>query len=153
MRDAQALKRRAKRRLPAGVPNPIDIHVGDRLRLRRTLLGLSQEKLGESVGLTFQQIQKYERGANRIAPSRLYQMSLILGVPVAYFFEDVPRALATVEGQVKRGLSDFGKPPPRRDPMARRETLELVRAFYRIPSPTVRKLLLDMVKACAAAGD
>jgi transcriptional regulator with XRE-family HTH domain len=153
MLKSKTLKRRARKRLPAGVPNPVDVHVGNRLRLRRTLLGLSQEKLGEAVGLTFQQVQKYERGANRIGASRLYQLSLILGVPTAYFFDDVPRDLKTVEGQVARGLHDVGKPRPKADPMTKRESLQLVRAYYRISNPAIRKLLLEMVKACADTGD
>jgi transcriptional regulator with XRE-family HTH domain len=153
MSKGQRLKRRAKRRLPAGVPNPVDVHVGNRVRARRTLLGLSQEKLGEAVGLTFQQIQKYERGSNRIGSSRLYQLSLILDVPIGYFFDDVPGSLKTVEGQVARGLRDIGKPRGKADPLTKRETLELVRAYYRISSPSVRKLLFEMVKACAGAGD
>ena len=82
---ARARSRRMKKRLPPGVPNPVDIHVGSRVRLRRTLLGLSQEKLGDAVGLTFQQIQKYERGANRIGASRLFQLSRILSVPIPFF--------------------------------------------------------------------
>src|ERR1041384_5108638 len=73
-----------------GFPNPIDVHVGTRVRLRRTLLGMSQEKLGEAIGLTFQQVQKYERGANRIGASRLYDLSRVLDVPVSYFFEELP---------------------------------------------------------------
>jgi len=74
----------------AANPNPIDVHVGSRVRLRRTLLGMSQEKLGEALGLTFQQVQKYERGVNRIGASRLYHLSQILDVPVSFFFDDMP---------------------------------------------------------------
>ena len=77
-----------------GRPNPIDVHVGARVRLRRTLLGLSQEKLGEAIGLTFQQVQKYERGANRIGSSRLFDLSRVLDVPNEYFFRDMPAAVA-----------------------------------------------------------
>jgi transcriptional regulator with XRE-family HTH domain len=75
--------------MPSGKPNPVDVHVGARVRLRRTLLGLSQERLGEAIGLTFQQVQKYERGANRIGASRLYDLSRVLDVPVSFFFEDM----------------------------------------------------------------
>ena len=90
-----------------GFPNPIDVHVGSRIRLRRTLLGMSQERLAEAIGLTFQQVQKYERGANRIGSSRLYQLSQVLDVPVSYFFDDMP-AHAVQAGQ-RRGL---GETPP-----------------------------------------
>lgn len=84
-------------RLPPGTPNPIDVHVGSRVRLRRTLLGLSQERLGEAVGLTFQQIQKYERGANRIGASRLFEFSRILDVPVSFFFDDMSEKFRGME--------------------------------------------------------
>lgn len=147
----KSLKIKARRRLPAGVPNPIDIHVGKRLRLRRILLGLSQEELGEAIGLTFQQIQKYERGGNRIGASRLYKFSVILGVPIQFFFDDIPDALKTVEGQVVRGLHDFGKPAPETDPLAKRETLELVRAYFRISDASARKQLFDLIKSLANA--
>jgi len=133
-------------KLPPGVSNPVDMHVGHRLRQRRALLGISQEKLGEAVGLTFQQIQKYERGTNRIGASRLYQFSCILDIPVSFFFEDMPDDLRTPEGQ-QAGLSDGGQDAIDRDPMARRETLELVRAYYRIPDPVVRKRLLDLARS------
>ena len=129
------------------VPNPIDVHVGRRLRLRRTLLGMSQEKLGEAVKLTFQQIQKYERGANRIGSSRLYQLSQILDVPVSFFFDDMP---PLEEGAVP-GLREGSPAPYEPDPMAKRETLELVRAYYRISDPAARKRLFELTKAIANA--
>ena len=112
----------------ASVPNPIDIHVGSRVRLRRTLLGMSQEKLGEAVRLTFQQIQKYERGVNRIGSSRLYQLSQILDVPVSFFFDDMP----PLDGRALPGLREGPPQPFEKDPLVKRETLELVRAYYRI---------------------
>lgn len=124
-------------------PNPIDIHVGARLRLRRTLLGLSQEKLGEAVGITFQQLQKYERGSNRISASRLFNLSQVLGVPVSYFFDDMPSP-----EQISTPSPDL--PPSETEEfesMARRETLELVRAYYRIDDPAVRKRTFDLLKA------
>jgi len=133
-------------KLPPGVSNPVDMHVGHRLRLRRALLGISQEKLGEAVGLTFQQIQKYERGTNRIGASRLFQFSCILEVPVGFFFDDMPEDLKTPEGQ-QPGLSGGGQDGIDRDPMARRETLELVRAYYRIADPVIRKRLLDLARS------
>ena len=127
-----------------GVPRPVDIHVGSRVRLRRTLLGMSQEKLGEAVGLTFQQIQKYERGANRIGASRLYEFSQILDVPVSFFFDDM--STAVVEADPGSSLTMD------KDPLAQRETLELVRAYYRIPAPAVRKRLFELAKTLADPG-
>ncbi len=129
----------------ASVPNPIDVHVGRRLRLRRTLLGMSQEKLGDAVRLTFQQIQKYERGVNRIGSSRLYQLSQILDVPVSFFFDDMP----PLETGDAPGLREGEPAPFEPDPMAKRETLELVRAYYRISDPAARKRLYQLTKAIA----
>ncbi len=131
-------------------PSPIDVHVGTRIRLRRTLLGMSQERLGEALGLTFQQVQKYERGVNRVGASRLFDLSRVLDVPISFFFDDMPDNLSTA----------FGAPPGRRPPGAldsgdssadealnRRETLELVRAYYRITDPSVRKRVFDLIKS------
>src|SRR6516164_3891114 len=81
-----------------GRPSPIDVHVGSRVRLRRTLLGMSQERLGEALGLTFQQVQKYERGVNRVGASRLFDLSRVLDVPISFFFDDMPESLATTYG-------------------------------------------------------
>jgi len=138
-------------RLPPGTPNPVDIHVGSRVRLRRTLLGLSQEKLGEAVGLTFQQIQKYERGANRIGASRLFEFSRILDVPVSFFFDDMPDLMSSEEAQSAWGLSDQPHSSLDPDPLTRRETLELVRAYYRIGDPQVRKRLFELAKSLGNA--
>jgi transcriptional regulator with XRE-family HTH domain len=128
-------------------PNPIDIHVGGRLRLRRLAVGLSQERLAKSIGITFQQIQKYERGTNRIVASRLHDLSRVLDVPVGYFFSDM------AEGT----LSD-SSPAPREEAMAfahdlmgERETLELVRSYYNISDPRIRKRLFDLVKSVSRA--
>jgi len=135
-----------------GKPNPIDVHVGSRVRLRRTLLGMSQEKLGEAIGLTFQQVQKYERGANRIGASRLFDLSRVLDVPVSFFFDDMPAEAAAApidddeEGGEERPATTYEP-----DPMAKRETLELVRAYYRIGDPSVRKRLFELTKAVANA--
>jgi transcriptional regulator with XRE-family HTH domain len=145
-------------------PNPIDVHVGKRLRLRRTLLGMSQERLGELLGLTFQQVQKYERGANRIGSSRLFELGQILDVPVSFFFDDMPRA-ETAAGQgtlgfgpdglaraaAGLGLAEEGA-PFEHDldnglSLDKRETLELIRAYYRIADPAVRKRLFELTKA------
>lgn len=135
-----------------GKPNPVDIYVGSRVRLRRTLLGMSQEKLAGAIGLTFQQVQKYERGANRIGASRLFQLSRVLDVPVSFFFDDMP---ALPSGGGAAGAPGLAEPPGQSyepDPLAKRETLELVRAYYRIAQPQVRKKIFDLVKAVAAAG-
>ncbi len=133
-------------------PNPIDIHVGKRVRLRRTLLGMSQEKLGKAVNLTFQQVQKYERGTNRIGSSRLYQLSQVLDIPVSYFFDGLPSEFSGLKAP---GLADVKITSFEGDPLVKRETLELVRAYYRITNPSVRKRVFELVKAVAkpATGD
>ncbi len=123
----------------------VDAHVGSRVRLRRKLLGMSQARLGEAVRLTFQQIQKYERGTNRIGSSRLYQFSQVLDVPVSFFFDDMPAEIAA-RGP---GLAEAAGVAFEADHLARRETLELVRAYYRISDPVVRKCLFELVKAIA----
>lgn len=135
-----------------GSPNPIDVHVGSRVRLRRTLLGMSQEKLGEAIGLTFQQVQKYERGANRVGASRLYDLSRVLDVPVGFFFDEMTEEVAGASpGQIRgNGGLPLDGIEPELDPMAKRETLELVRAYYRISSPKVRKRIFELTKALAA---
>ena len=132
-------------------PNPVDVHVGARVRLSRTLLGMSQGKLGKAIGLSFQQVQKYERGASRIGSSRLYDLSRVLNVPVSFFFEDMPATVAACSPAQRRGMAE--EPVSYEfDPMAKRETLVLVRAYYKIGDPTVRKRLFEMTKALAAAG-
>ena len=130
-----------------GKPNPIDVHVGHRLRLRRTLLGLSQQKVGEALGLTFQQVQKYERGANRIGASRLWDLSGVLDCPISFFFEEM------TDENAEKGHADAGEHGESRDedPMNRRETLELVRAYYRINGEQVRKRIYELTKSLAAA--
>lgn len=137
----------------ASKPNPIDVHVGKRLRLRRTLLGMSQERLGGLLGLTFQQVQKYERGANRIGSSRLFELGRILDVPISFFFDDLPEAIAGLAvGYAGPGLAEAGTGFEHQDealPLDRRETLELVRAYYRIPDPAVRRRLFELAKALA----
>lgn len=133
------------RRQKAEKPNPVDVHVGSRVRLRRTLLGMSQEKLGDALGLTFQQVQKYERGANRVGASRLYDLSHVLDVPVSYFFEefgDLP---------VQEGNGAGAADPYQPNPMMKRETLELVRAYLRIADPQIKRRVFELTKALAAA--
>lgn len=132
-------------------PNPVDVHVGSRVRLRRTLLGLSQEKLGEAVGLTFQQIQKYERGANRIGASRLFEFSRILDVPVSFFFDDMADRIIGSNGGEFPGFAEQPQASLDADPLTRRETLELVRAYYRIGDPQVRKRLFELAKSLGSS--
>jgi transcriptional regulator with XRE-family HTH domain len=122
----------------------VDVHVGRRLRLRRTLLGMSQEKLGEAIGLTFQQVQKYERGSNRIGASRLFDLSRVLDVPVGFFFEDMSDDVAAQSPGRARGRVQPVEFPP--SPMTRRETLEFVRAYYKIHDVDIRRRLFEMVK-------
>ncbi len=125
-------------------PNPIDIHVGNRLRQCRTLLGISQEKLGEAIGITFQQLQKYERGSNRISASRLFNLSQVLGVPVSFFFDDMP---PTLQSEPPLESAEEVSEPEGFAPRARRETLELVRAYYRIGESPVRRRAFDLIRA------
>lgn len=145
-------KRNSRGRTPSGKPNPIDVHVGGRVRLRRALLGMSQEKLGDALGLTFQQVQKYERGANRIGSSRLFDLSRVLDVPVSFFFDDMPAEVGSLSPRHMMGIADepaeFGA-----DPMNRRETVDLVRVYYRIADPSVRRRVLDLAKALGAVAD
>jgi transcriptional regulator with XRE-family HTH domain len=140
---------RGRGRTASGAPNPVDIHVGARVRLRRTLLGMSQEKLGEAIGLTFQQVQKYERGANRVGASRLYDLSRVLDVPVSFFFDDMPDEISSKSVHERREMSESPDPFDN-DPMNRRETLELVRAYYRITDPNQRKKIFELVKSMGA---
>ena len=136
--------------------SPVDAHVGARIRLRRTLMGMSQERLGEALGLTFQQVQKYERGVNRVGASRLFDLSRVLDVPISFFFDDMPEPAAgmpaAVSGGTRRvfGFADaqdsFGGSSGD-DALNRRETLELVRAYYKITDPSVRKRVFDLIKS------
>ena len=135
-------------RTPRPRATAVDAHVGGRVRTRRTLLGLSQERLGEVLGLTFQQVQKYEKGSNRIGASRLYHISKILDVPVSYFYEDMPDELGRQTLPVGQPTREESKP----DTMHKRETLELVRAYYRIENAAVRQVLRDTVRAIAGEG-
>src|ERR1700757_279903 len=131
-------------------PNPIDVHVGSRVRLRRHMLGLSQEKLGEAIGLTFQQVQKYERGANRIGASRLLELSRVLDVPVSFFFDDMDpvRAPAIPAGFAEPAAEAFDS-----DPLRRRATGQWVRAYYRIDDPALRRRLFELARALAVGAE
>jgi transcriptional regulator with XRE-family HTH domain len=126
-------------------PNPIDKHVGSRVRMRRMMLAMSQEKLGDALGLTFQQVQKYEKGTNRIGASRLQQISNILQVPVAFFFEGAPdltggRAVGGREAPSPAYVSDF---------LATSDGLALTKAFMRIPDAKLRRRIVDLVEQIA----
>jgi transcriptional regulator with XRE-family HTH domain len=128
-------------------PNPVDVHVGQRLRQRRVLVGLSQEKLARMVGITFQQVQKYERGANRIVASRLYQLAKVLDVPVSYFFDEISAMAANDSGvthETPESVDGYGH-----DVMAERETLELVRAYYGIQDDRVRRRAFELLRTLA----
>src|SRR3954453_7709085 len=125
-------------------PNPIDKHVGSRVRMRRMMLSMSQEKLGDSLGLTFQQVQKYEKGTNRIGASRLQQISHILQVPVAFFFEGAPNLQAQPDG-----MREAPSPAYVADFLATSEGLALTKAFTRIKEPKLRRRIVDLVEQIA----
>lgn len=127
--------------------HPVDAHVGKRLRLRRNLLGMSQEALGKAVGLTFQQVQKYEKGTNRIGAGRLFDFAKILSVPIAYFFEGLEEG-ATAKGFAENEASDFEY-----EDMSNKESMALIRAFNKVSDPQVRKRILGLVKSLADEND
>ena len=127
-------------------PNPIDKHVGSRVRMRRMMLGMSQEKLGDGLALTFQQVQKYEKGTNRIGASRLQHISRILQVPVAFFFEG---ASDLVEGMVVDTMEAAPSPTYVSDFLATSDGLSLTKAFMRIPDPKLRRRIVDLVQQIA----
>ena len=149
--NTENTKRSSRGRTPTGQPNPIDVHVGNRIRLRRTLLGLSQEKLASLLGLTFQQVQKYERGMNRVGASRLWDIGKVLEVPIEFFYEDMDSNVA------KQSPRTFSLPDDKlnfleeeqatfdSDPMNRQETIELVQAYYKIPNRKAAKHLYDLI--------
>ena len=151
----QKSNKASRGRTPSGQPNPIDIHVGNRIRLRRTILGWSQEKLAAMLGLTFQQVQKYERGSNRVGASRLWDIGNVLNVPINFFFEDMDKEVASQSPRVfsssneaeqslylEETSSDIDM-----DPMKRQETLELVKAYYKINNRKTAKILFDLIVA------
>lgn len=127
--------------------NPVDKHVGERVRMRRMLLGMSQERLGEHLGLTFQQVQKYEKGVNRIGASRLFDLAHVLGVPIQFFYENMP---ASVSGLVAApGMAEPGGENYVADFLSSRDSVELNKAFARITDVRVRRSIVDMVKSVA----
>ena len=146
-------RKAARGRLPDGAANPVDVHVGARVRQRRTLLGMSQEKLSDALGLTFQQVQKYERGANRIGASRLYDISRVLDVPVSYFYEDMPASVVACAPSAVIAGTAVAPATHDASPLDRRETLELVRAYYRIADPAIRERIVMLAKSLGNAPD
>jgi transcriptional regulator with XRE-family HTH domain len=132
------------RTVPKKRANPVDTQVGSRVRLRRMLIGMSQERLGEMLGLTFQQVQKYEKGVNRVGAGRLFDVARILGVPIDYFYESVSSPLAGSRGNLAGEAS-----PPAMEFVASAEGLQLSLAFMRIKDARVRKRVLDLVRSLA----
>jgi transcriptional regulator with XRE-family HTH domain len=135
-------------------PNPVDIHVGGKLKSRRLILGLSQEELAKSIGLTFQQVQKYERGTNRISVSRLVDICRVLKAPVDYFFDgSFAVGRPGSRNMALKGFSDTKQEPLEADPLTKRDVLELIRAYSSIKSPQLKKQLLEMARAMSSSGD
>lgn len=126
---------------PVQRPRPVDVQVGSRIRRRRLVLGIAQQDLAHSIGVSFQQVQKYESGANRVSASRLVQIAETLGVPASYFFEDPDRG-----GPVKAANSDI------EETLYRSDTLDLIRAYYAIPEESTRKRVLELIKSMAKSG-
>ena len=147
MTNAATLRRKQKL-MSSKNPNPIDVHVGNRVRMRRMLIGMSQERLGKELGLTFQQIQKYEKGTNRISASRLYRMAQILGVPVQYFFEDLPASIAS---EAEQGMAEARNHTMIMDFLGSSEGLQLNRHFAAIKDASVRRAVVDLVRSLARA--
>ena len=140
MSETEVQTRRGRPKLDE--PRPVDLHVGARVRLRRSMMGMSQEKLGEALGLTFQQVQKYERGTNRISASRLWDVGRVLNVPVSFFFEGMVTPDAEDDGQGKTVPMSMG-----------RETSRLVVAFNNVKSGPVRQAITQLVTALADHGN
>ncbi len=149
-----------ERRIPKNVvtengPDPIDVHVGQRIRLRRNLVGMTQEQLASSVGVTFQQIQKYERGFNRVSASRLYDIGNVLSVPISFFFQDVSAQVAeerygSLPETFEPGTAHLAEEDGfEEDPLSRTETLELVRNYWKIRNDKARAQVYALVKAMA----
>ncbi len=132
-----------------GRPHPVDIHVGARVRMRRVLLGMTQTDLGDALGLTFQQVQKYENSKDRISASKLFKLSQVLEVTVEYFFEDMPPDVAGISPGKERGKVKK-LPSYEPDPMTTQETMKLVRSYYSINDANVRKQMYELTKAMGA---
>jgi transcriptional regulator with XRE-family HTH domain len=134
-------------------PNPIDKHVGSRVRMRRMMLSMSQEKLGGALGLTFQQVQKYEKGTNRIGASRLQQISHILQVPVAFFFEGAPTFHPQTGDGAAEGMGEAPSPTYVSDFLATSDGLALTKAFMEIKEPKLRRRIVDLVEEIAGRAE
>ena len=130
------------------IPNPVDVHVGKRMKLRRNILHITQTELAKMLGLTFQQVQKYEKGDNRISASRLWDISKILGVPTDFFYEDIDEQTARQSPRPKNNNKDYFEEFTD-DPMQREETLQLVRAYYKIHNRDLAKNILNMLQILA----
>ncbi len=131
------------------IPDPIDVHVGGRVRLRRMLIGMSQEKLGDALNLTFQQVQKYEKGANRIGAGRLFRIAQLLGVSVQFFFDDAPSETA----ELRMGFAESDPAPMLMDFVNSPEGIHLNRHFAAIKDQNVRRRVVDLVKALAGQAE
>lgn len=129
------------------IPNHVDVHVGSRIRMRRQLVSMSQEKLGHLLGVAFQQVQKYERGANRISASRLFCAAKILGVPVQAFFEDLPGT----EGEA--GFGEAGEQKSVMLSLMNAEGIQLAKAFRDADNSTKRMLIITLARAIADMRD
>lgn len=145
-------------RIDNNEPNPVDVHVGARIRLRRNILNLTQQHLADLLGLTFQQVQKYEKGLNRVGASRLWDISRVLEVSMDFFFEDMDKGVAVQSPRMLNSTSKASFLAERRknfvdDPMSKKETLELVRAYYKIPNRKVAKELFNLMVALSKSTD
>jgi len=149
-RRANVDRKRVRGRTADGQPNPIDVHVGGRVRVRRVMLGLSQEALAGRLGITFQQVQKYERGSNRMGSSRLYDIAVALDVPVSFFFDDMPDEIASMSPRaIIKGADAAAPVMPGDESFSRRETFDLVRVYYAITDPSIRRRVYDLAKSLA----
>lgn len=143
--------KKAKNIIPAGrpgIPNPVDIHVGIKVRERRTLLGISQTQLADMLGITFQQVQKYERGKNRISCSRLVDLASVLDIEIDYFFDKIPDTVLKQSPRLRSGLNEK-MPEIKGNPLVKRETLELVRVYYNINDQKKRQTIVNLCRSMA----
>ncbi|MBE6445724.1 MAG: helix-turn-helix transcriptional regulator [Alphaproteobacteria bacterium] len=153
------IRKSSRGRTPQGAPNPVDVHVGNRIRLRRTLLGLSQDRLATLLGLTFQQVQKYERGMNRVGASRLWDISKVLETPIGFFFEDMDKSVANQSPRMftlpeeEINFLEEEEETYTVDPMQKKETLELVKAYYKIPNRKAARHLFDLIIAMSKSAN
>lgn len=145
-------RKSSRGRTPQGEPNPIDVHVGKRIKIRRNLLGWSQETLGAKLGLTFQQVQKYEKGLNRVSASRLWDFAVVMDAPISFFYDDMdettaahsPRSFSISQNDINSAMQEENS-VFEVDPMRKSETLELIKAYYKIGNRRVAKHLFDLI--------